>query len=327
MAQPTPNIAVEQRKREGESQANRKVREYTRTVTINTNSLVDESSILGFAGVPQRWDAHPIDTVARCIHVRPEQDKTNPYIWYLTCQYSTDYTLEDFDDPVYTLPELSWEIEERQVPVPGLLKTKEVRTTTTSKTGVTKTNVQIIAWVDFCRNSAGDIFDPPPMYDKADPVLCIEIITSVFDSQTAMLFNNAVNSDVFLGADPNQVRCKILAKRFQWRDQFRWRLTYRFAYRAEGWQPQILDCGYHYRAADGADPTAFHDDEGNPKIGLLDGHGKPLVWLTETNDDNHANHEPSSTPVWLQFTAYSSIPFAPLNIQQILNRTPSLNQQ
>ncbi len=322
MAQPTPNIAAEQRKREGESSANRKVREYQRTVTITTSALSNESDILAYAGVPQRWDQHPADTVARCIHVHPEQDKTNPYIWYLTCQYTTDYTLEDFDDPVYTLPELSWEIEERQVPVPGLLKTKEVRTTTTSKTGVTKTNVQIIAWVDFCRNSAGDIFDPPPMYDKADPVLCIEIITSTFDSQTAMLFNNAVNSDTFLGADPNQVRCKILAKRFQWRDQFRWRLTYRFAYRAEGWQPQILDCGYHYRigSVPSVDPTPFHDDEGNPKIGLLDGHGGPL-------DPSNPDHDPTASPVWLQFTAYSSIPFAPLNIQQILNRTPSLNQQ
>lgn len=326
MAQPTPNIAAEQRKREGDSTANRKVREHTRVVTITTTSLSNEFDILGFPGVPQRWDFHPVDGAARCIHVKPEQDKSNPYVWYITCQYSSDYTLEDFDDPTYTLPEVSWETEERQVPVPGTLKTKAVVSTTTDKAGKVKTTTTTVNWVDLCRNSAGQIFDPPPMYDRADPVLVVDIILTSFNPDVALTYNNSINSDPFLGGDPGQFRCKILAKRFQWRDQYRWRITYRFAYRAEGWQPQILDSGPKYRPADGADPVPFIDQDGNPMIGLLDGHGKPLVWLDETNDAAHANHEPTSAPVYLYFYPYLATPFAPLNIPAILNRIPQLNQ-
>lgn len=314
------NIGTERKGRESESMANRRVREYTHIFVIQTTSLQSQFDILAYPGVPQQWSAHPRDTTAILDHLHPEQDKSNPYLWTITAHYTTDWLLEDFEDPSHTLPEISWETDDRQAIVPGLLKTKQISSTTRDKSGVVRTNVQTIQWRDFPRNSAGQIYDPPPQYDKSDPVLVVDYIATSFDSQLAMKYNNSVNSDPFLGADPECIRCKVQAKRFQWRDQFRWRITLRFAYRAEGWQPQVPDAGSFHRCASDPQGVAFKDRDGNPIIRLLDGTGLPLAGCSTPDA------EPTDPVVFLTFTAYPSIPFAPLGIDSMLARVPTLNQ-
>ncbi len=317
------DVWQERKGRDIESQANMQIRQYGRKFALQTSALVDARAAASLPGLPARWDAFPSDPSSRCVSVRPEQHESNPNIWFCTAEYTSDYILQDFEDPQYKLPEIEWDLEERQVICPGLLlpvaKSGSVNVGNQTPRSTTST-LQFIAPPV---NSAGEPFDPPPLYDKCDPVLCVEVTYATYDNDRAMIFNNSLNSDKFFGADPGQVRCKIKAKRFQWRDQFRWTVTYRFSYRAEGWQPQVLDIGSHYRIASGSGHLEFfHDDSGTPFLGLLDGHGGPL----NTAHPNQALTD--NTPaVFLTMTAYPTTPFAPLQIPQLMAKTATLNQQ
>lgn len=313
------DLAIEMKAREGDARAIGRVREFTRRYAILTSSLQDEFQIMLTAGLPRRWDAHPADNTARCIHLRPEMDHSNPLIWWVYADYTTDYILEDFEDPSHRLPEVEWEFEERQVIVPGLIKDK-YKSSGSESSGGHRSGTDRIQFKAAPTNSAGQPFDPPPLYDKADPVLIIDYVDTGFDEATALQYVNSVNSDSLLGADPGQLRCKIRAKRFQWRDQLRWNINIRLAYRAEGWQPQILDQGAFYLDTSGAGTkkVPFTDRDGNQIIRLLDGLGQKLNPIDGDDSDN--------PPVFLTMPSYPDIPFAPLGIDSLINKAPQLNQ-
>ncbi len=313
---------TEQKGRDNQYQANLRIRQYGRKYVIQTSRLVDSATVLNFPGLPQRFQPFPTDPGAVCIITRPEQNTSNPFIWFCHVEYTSDYILEDFEDPQFKIPEVEWEFEERQLVCPGLLKKVSKATSGGSGSDPVRTNTNKLLFSAYPCNSAGEPFDPPPLYDKADPVMCVEVVQDGFDIETGKLYTNSVNSDLFLGAQPGQIRCKIKSKRFLWRDQFRWTVNYRFAYRAEGWQPQVLDIGPHYIAASGSHLlTEFKDETGNPVFGLLDGLGGPLS--TDTPP------KPSPTdknPVFLTMFAYPAVAFAPLNIQTLFDLLPTLNQ-
>ncbi len=321
------NIWLEKKGRSGEDQSNLHIRNYGRKFALQTSSLLSAQAVIVLPGLPVRWDAFPSDKNARCVSVRPEQHESNPHIWFCTAEYTTDYILQDFADPALKLPEIEWELEERQLVCPGLLKkvaeTKHINIAGQRPRDVTT----IIQFAAAPANSADQPFDPPPLYDKCDPVLCIEQVYVDFEINRAMIFNNSLNSDKFLGADPGQIRCKIKAKRFQWRDEFRWTVNYRFAYRAEGWQLQVLDIGTQYRSPDDANTTLykFKDETGDPCFGLLDGKGHAL---DQENPPGQSLPSPKNKPpVFLTMSAYPVTPFAKLGIEKLIDRKPTLDQQ
>jgi hypothetical protein len=304
--------------RDVDSQANMQVRQYGRKFALQTSIALDARSVLNLPGLPTRWEAFPTDVGARCVSARPEQHESNPLVWFCTAEYTSDYILQDFEDPAFKLPEFEWDIEERQVICQGLLE--KVTKTVNVGNSLPRTVVTTLPFKGAPVNSAGQPFDPPPLYDKCDPVLCVEATYPTFDIARAMIFNNSLNSDSFLGADAGQVRCKIKAKRFQWRDQFRWTVNYRFSYRAEGWQLQVLDIGAQYKTASGGGQLDFfHDESGTPFLGLLNGEGGAL------SDDPQKPTD--KAPVFITMIAYPVTPFAPLQIPQLLAKTPTLNQQ
>ncbi len=312
-------IWVERKGRDGQDQSNLRIRNYGRKFALQTTGLIDAQGVMNFPGLPNRWDSYPTDQAARCVSVRPEQHDSNPFIWFLTAEYTTDYILQDFSDPAFKLPEVEWDVEERQVVCPGLLKTIQKSTEVNIGNQPPRTVVTTLMFTAAPANSATDPFDPPPLYDKCDPVLCVEATYTDFSISRAMIYNNSLNQDSFFDANPGQIRAKIKAKRFQWRDQFRWTVNYRFAYRAEGWQLQVLDIGPRYQASDNADLQSFVDKDGNTFLGLLDGHGRAL-----SDDPKKPTTKP---PVFLTMSPYPVTPFAPLGIEDLLNKVPTLNQQ
>ncbi len=313
----------ERKGRDNQYQANMRIRQYGRQYVVQTSSLLDSVSVLNLPGLPQRFQAFPTDPGAVVVITRPEQSPSNPYIWFCHVEYTSDFALEDYEDPQFKLPDVEWQFEERQLVCPGLLKKVSPAKGGGSGADPIRTTTDKLLFSGAPCNSAGEPFDPPPLYDKADPVLCMEIVGTRFDVGAAVFYSNSVNSDKFFGGDPGCWRCKISAKRFIWRDQFRWTINYRFAYRAEGWQPQVLDIGLRYIAASGSHMlTEFKDESGNPVFGLLDGKGAPLS--TDTPP------KPSPTdkePVFLTMEAYPRVPFAPLDIEKLFDLVPRLNQE
>ncbi len=326
----TLDVWKERKGRDGQDQSNMRIRNYARKFALQTSTLQDAQGVMNLPGVPNRWDAFPSDDKALCVSVRPEQNDSNPYIWFLSAEYTTDYILQDFSDPQFKLPEIEWELEERQVICPGLLQKIQKTVVTPVFIGghaLNRTTIETIVFNNAPANSAGQPFDPPPLYDKCDPVLCIENTVVDFSITNAMIYNNSLNNDKFLGADPGQIRCKIKAKRFQWRDQFRWTVNYRFAYRAEGWQIQVLDYGLQYKGDDENDTNLykFKDKDGDPCFGLLDGTGKAL---DHANPPGKKVASPNNfPPEFITMSAYPMCPFAGLRIEDLIAKTPTLNQQ
>ncbi len=315
------NQAFEQKGREGNSRSEQRVREYTRRYVIQTAALTNESAILFTPGLPRRWSEHPDDKPAVCINRRPIQDASNPLIWYVLCDYSTDYILDDFDDPVFKLPECEWEFEDRQVVCPGQVAT------TSDSDGKPHTYVKGVL------NSAGQPFDPPPLYDRSDAVLIVDRVENdpgfpqvggvpIFTTSNALLYSNSLNQDAFLGAEPKTIRCKIRAKRFQWRDVFRWQVNYRFAYRKEGWQPQTLDQGTYHFDNSSSNPDGSPRTDKTIKIPFTDGEGNVIVQNLNGEGLKLAEDE---EPKFITSAAYWVVNFAPLKIKEALDTKPMLN--
>lgn len=152
-------------------------------------------------------------------------------------------------------------------------------------------------------NSAGEKFDPPPEYETSRPILTITINQIALDFATVRAYQDATNSDNFLGAPPNTVRCRIEADRV-YRNGFKsWRVTYNFVFEKEDWNLKVLDIGtYYIDASDENKIKAFvtEDDPPQPRIGLLDADGDEL--------------HPADLPHFVILQVYDQLPFALLNL-------------
>lgn len=150
-------------------------------------------------------------------------------------------------------------------------------------------------------NSAEESFLDPIDVDDSQPVLTIVRAEETFDVDRAYQYRRAINSDIFLGADPGKIKLAPITAELA-RDQdigWYWMVTYEFFYNPDGWVKKVLDQG----------KTELYDDSGTTKRRpiyvdgvavaepvLLDGAGAKLA--------------PGDDPVFLEFDIYDSLPFS-----------------
>jgi hypothetical protein len=165
-------------------------------------------------------------------------------------------------------------------------------------------------------SSAGEIFVPPPMMDDSSLTLTMtrneDINTPVL--ATSAMFGNTVNSDVFFGLNPGQVKCQNITCQRQVKQLpngtvFPYlRVTYLFHAKST-WDTQLLDKGsyYRFRASTSLPWTKqkFITDDGQPRDGLLDGFGQKLA--------------DGGTPVFIIVHPYTWQAFSTLNLPQSFN--------
>jgi len=94
-------------------------------------------------------------------------------------------------------------------------------------------------------NSAGDPYEPALTEEDARPILQIVRYQATFNASLADEYRNAINSDVWMGADPLTVRALPITADLEWDadEGWVWKVTYQFAYKRDGWPRVVLDAG------------------------------------------------------------------------------------
>lgn len=148
---------------------------------------------------------------------------------------------------------------------------------------------------DAIKNSAGEIFDPPPVYNDAMPVLYMEttIPAAQFNHSIIRKFVNKLNKNpVTIGTETyaaRTVKCSQIEATYELkRGAGFWRIGQELQFNFEveiaegavprmtsGWDEHLLDHGTYY--LDGANKIKFTDADGNPIKGNLDGAGGKLA--------------------------------------------------
>lgn len=155
-------------------------------------------------------------------------------------------------------------------------------------------------------NTAGDAFDPPLTCEDPRPVLMISRNEATFDPSLAYTYKNAVNTDVFFGAEPSKCKVSQISGRRQW-DQylssidqnggFYWTVTYEFEFTPDTWQKKVLNQGLRkLNESTGQQEQITIGGAPITSPVLLDESGQPL--------------EPGAEPYILEFRVYPEFAFA-----------------
>lgn len=269
----------ERRQERGGGEGKDGSRQYTRVFCVTTNSYADGAqTVLAAAGIPRIGDSYAlgseVDSDAKVVSRIPKQ--IGPLAWEVEVEY--DSKTDDKEDkqnpennnsqnPEDWFEKVSVTFETSQEPV----------------TGEAGQDYGGAMWTMGVVASNGEPFDPPAMRDVSRPVLTFEIYRRTFDIPQALEYVNAVNADVFWGADPRTMRITqysssgLAVRTIGDVKVFYWPITIEMKYRRETWDLSLLDCGTFYvRAADGQ-RVAFLTDDGQPRIGLLNGAGDKLA--------------------------------------------------
>ncbi len=208
-----------------EAQENEKgQRFYTRVFQVVTDDPNDGPLTAARAtGVPRRGALYSagneVDLAARVRRITPSQNPESPRLWEIRIEYDTVREEQD-ENPLNRPYEVNWDFAQFTRPV----------------------------WRDIfgnaILNSARQYYDPPVEIDDSRPVLSVTRNEGGFNPGLAIEFQDAINSDTFLGFSPGTVKVAKIAAQSQFENNwFYWRVTYEFNFRREGWNISILDQG------------------------------------------------------------------------------------
>jgi len=212
------------------------MREHTREFVAQSTANERSWAVAQASGVPVIGDSHPEDAASLCVDVAVSPGG-DPSVWGVQCKYTNDLPDADIADDDATSSQQpgtpassssgsqeSWSFEEHSRYV-----------------GQDRDDKPIL-------NTAGDRYEDPVEIVDCFPTLTISKNKASFDVSDAYLYNNAVNSDTFRGAEPGTLRVKITATQQFANDEHFWATTYTFRYNPNGWQPTILEAGLYQLA-------------------------------------------------------------------------------
>lgn len=206
------------------------VRTYTRVFKLET-SLTSEGpyAVGSAAGLPLIGSVHNEDPSAYCVELTPTN--SNPWKgWIVTAEYSS--AREWSENPLVEPVQITWATEQYQVVAAKDRNGKPIL------------------------NSAGDYFsDPPPMRDVSRRIVTIEknmarVPGWILDTQDAVNSGTFTIDGVSVGAGKAKIqRVTIGPKETRNGTLFR-RLSIEMHLQKNGWDLEILDCGFRKRDAD-----------------------------------------------------------------------------
>lgn len=275
-------------------------RTYEREFQVECTSIADGLSIVTNApGIPRLWEPYVFGTdrdnyaLARSIEARRLAPASR--FWIVSVEYRTfnkQELLAQYENPLLQLPEIETYLEKFQEPVYAVYDIDNMKFTP-------------------CRNSAGQVFDPPPMKDSSRLVMTItrNEALSILHPSVDVAYQDAVNSDVWWNLEPGVWKCQGVTTRRELKQLqsgliFPYlRCVYKFEARPT-WDARILDAGsYYLNTVEGVEKKLFFQgDDGQPITGLLDGTGHKL--------------DAGGIPVFKLFRLYDRRPFGALNLPQ-----------
>lgn len=277
-------------------------RTYSRAFLIETTDSKDPAAVaLGAPGLPpigsQFTSGSVFDPEARVTSLRPS--RLAPKAWRVDVEYSTESP--DDQDPLNHRPEMSFSFQTFRVPIVGELDQDAAGDAVKVFKGAMK-------------NTAGQIFDPPPEMDESRPVLKIVRNEPTFNPIVAMTFQDAVNAVGWGGAKARQIKVQSISTSGRKTEKVGavtyeyYPVTYELHYKRETWDVRLLNWGWYYLTAAGADPTDpanlidFKDASGKPTKGLLADNGTALA--------------AGAKPTYVTKRVYKELSFQLLNLPQ-----------
>ena len=258
-------------------------REYRRVfVARSTNKLTDgPRTIRTASGIPQIGTTYAVsatdtDNGARVVDIDPRPLDDGGCNWEVDVTYSSKFDdSEAGNNPLSAPAEFSGSFARYSAPL-----VKDL------------TGAPVV-------NSAGEPFNPPVEIDDSRPVFTIKRNEGSYNLQRRIDYQDAVNSDVFLGIAVGLVKVSNISfvRKFHNALEY-YEMTYEFECRREGWLVSILDIGLNEKIPPATVLTPIYETNGVPQ--LLNGQGRKLT--------------PGLAPVFLPFVGYKRLPFAALGL-------------
>lgn len=236
--------------------------------------------------------------MAVCVNKRAITTES-PFEWLVECEFTTDpgaYEPQQYDNPLLVPPELTFGFQERRILIPGRFNNPiSANSSQDWEAGIYAPN--------------GELFDPQPEVDIADPVWNIKKNVASISYQTFMALANCVNADNWQGVSPRQLRFKPpnAVRRWHKSINFYWEVSYSLVYRWETWDIQKLNQGTYYFPS--GTPTNWWGTTENRHI-KTDTHGNRLVINLTTDGDIND----TATPTFTRIRFFREIMFGSLNI-------------
>ena len=285
------------------------VREYTKVYTARTDSDQDGVITVGNdSRLPQRGDVYffngEVDAGALCISVSPRQDPGNQRVWEVTCLYSSELgggqgvalggdSRYNKDNPLQVPPVVTWNTWSELHPVDEDINGFPVA------------------------NACAMPFDPTVMKRVQSPAVIVERNEATYPVLFAQTYNDAINSDVFYGWQPETAKVESITAQNRFDNGIPyWAVRYEIHFKSPDWKERIANVGTrHYkldangffiRDADG-DKQLFHpvDGDGN--------YSTDPVWLN-WDGTRMPQDQIAANAIYLPFDIYEQKPFQALNL-------------
>jgi hypothetical protein len=232
-------------------------RTYERVFIVITDGTDGPIAVREASGVPQLYTyfafatgtgAAEADTLALCRSVRSEQQADSPRHWRVYCSYDSTYNPagDDSGSPLNQPAVISGGSVTYEVPMHEDLGGHKIA------------------------NSAGDPYDPPPMFDRARATIKVQknLALTSFSPVTAVNNVNKVNSATYLSIGSGNLKCQGVSYTEQEEQGLTyWNTEWEFLFDEDDWNPvKILDAGYRQRKAGSTTSTPITDPLQNGPI-------------------------------------------------------------
>lgn len=240
-------------------------RQYFRRFKVECDSVYDgPRTALTAQGLPLPYAPYvtttEADNGAVVVSREVTQDKKLPSLFWVDVEYDTEYERKD-DDPFADPPELEFDFEPYQEPLPGAPITTYGGTYAgfpdSYGAGADPRKDNVIKFGGGITNSAGEPFDPPAERESARPIIRFTRNEPNFLPAVAVKFINSVNSAAWSGLEPRVAMLKGIKGVFHLRkfntvgkaDIPYFRVSYVFALKRETWDLSLLNIGSYYLSA------------------------------------------------------------------------------
>jgi hypothetical protein len=235
-------------------------RTYTRVFLVSVTSKNErENTAILATGVPRVWDPYVAggdsDTGALCRSVTAQVSSESPYLYEVTCEYSSAVKEESqqAENPLARPAKISWSFQAYEKPLQRDIGGRAIV------------------------NSAKLPFDPPVTADDRRILLTIQRNEATFNVARALEYQDSVNLDPFFGAAAGLCKTQGITGDGPHSENGTsfWSVTYSFEFRKEGWFCRILDAGY----SELIDSKIVEIKNGSEKVSIpepLDGTGRRL---------------------------------------------------
>jgi len=289
-------------------------RRFRRILTVLMSSVSDGATLARLAtGVPRVGEHLAEDGWLVCSDVNCE--RISPFLYELTAEYERTYAGQEGDEnPLAAPAEWHWGSVASTEQIDRDINGKAIQT------------------------PVGEQFDPPVILTINDPSLTITRNELFFNPAVIIDYQDAVNSDYFLGFAPGIARVASIDGITQHQGDWNyWQVSYQILFRRDGWWKRVLCAGTRYWTGEyipmKVGTTLYSipqilsvtDDDGRhgsrPVPLTLSGKLLPIGhWEYATPGDPTSARiwippiPAASAPLWMYFPVYVWRPFAALHL-------------